>query len=666
MRITLPSSLLALVSAIATVLALAAFDGGDAVPVRAGEDARSTVRGELIVNFQRGFPPVRADIASVPGASVKRIATGGRFASVSVPVGAEDRFVGLLEAIPGIASVERNPIKHAAFIPNDELYDLQWNMPLIQAEAAWNISMGDGVTVAVLDTGIAFEGVNLFGTDHSQAPDLAGTTFVDPYDAVNGGDHPVDEDGHGTHVTGTIVQSTDNGIGVAGVAPDARVIPVKVCSFVGCPGFAIADGIIWAVDHGADIINMSLGGFSISQAERDALQYAEDHGVLVVAAAGNGGADKKGDGYLDYPAAVATVFSVAAIRYDKQKAPYSNYGLGDGAGLDIVAPGGDLSVDQNSDGYSDGVLQNTFGFRCGSAPFGDYTAFDYCYYQGTSMATPHVSGAAALLLSEHPDLTPPEVREVLRCSALDLGAPAYDPLFGAGLVQAADALSDLDKDGIVDCLDESPDPEPPFVSIASATAQSGEEVTVSLTANVDEPGLAAFAINVTFDPAVIQPVSCNTESTAVCNLNYGGAGNTVRVAGAALDPLLGPVEIAQISFLAVTETHSSTPLDIELVGFANDDLVDLIPETAVLDGEIIVEAPHLLLGDVDCDGDVDVLDLLGILQFAAGMKLPGCIGAGDVDCDGDVDAVDALKLAQYLAAIPYTVPAGCPPIGVSG
>lgn len=666
MRIKLSSSVIGVLVGIGTVCALVAIGSGAATSARAQAAASDYVPGELIVTFDPSGGSAQASVSSVDGAALTRVSSSGGFASVAVPVGMEEEYVSRLAALPGIAAVERDTLKQPAFIPNDELYDMQWNMPMIQAEAAWDVSMGDGVTVAVLDTGIAFEAVELFGNTYARAPDLADTTFVSPYDAVAGGPDPVDENGHGTHVTGTIAQNTDNGLGVAGVAPHVQIMPVKVCQFIGCPGFAIADGINWAVDHGADIINMSLGGFTISDVERDALQYAEDSGVLVVAAAGNGGSDKKGDGYLDYPAAVDTVFSVGAIRFDKKKSAYSNYGLGDHVGLDIVAPGGDLSVDQNDDGFADGVLQNTFGFSCGAAPYGTFTTFDYCYYQGTSMATPHVSGTAALLLSKHPDLTPQQVREALRCSALDLGEPGYDELFGAGLVQAADALADSDGDGTVDCLDESPDPTPPIVSIDSATVGSGEEVTVTLSGQVNDPGLAAFAINVSFDPAVVEAVDCEPSSFGVCNTHYHG-GPVVRIGAAWMPAQSGVFDIAEITFRAVATSSASTLLDIALDDFFNDDLVDLVPDTVVQDGAIFVDvAPQYPPGDVNCSGEVDVLDLLGILRDLASFAAADCIDAGDVDCDGDVDSVDALKVAQFLAGLPYTLPTGCPPIGAVG
>ena len=415
---------------------------------------------------------------------------------------------------------------------------------------------------------------------------------------------------------------------------------------------------------------MSLGGDTISLAEREALAYAEESGVFVVAAAGNGGADQIGDPFLEYPAAVDTVFAVGSVRQDQTKAPYSNFGLGDSTGIDIVAPGGDIHVDQDEDGNVDGVLQNTYAFTCGAGSFA-YDAFDYCYYQGTSMATPHVAGAAALLLSEHPDMTLDELREVLRCSALDLGDEGYDDTFGAGLVQAADALSDSDLDGTVDCLDDTIDPLPPLLSIQSVTIGVEEDATMSLDAEVGAPGLSAFWVDVAFDPTVVELVSCEPLAFGLCNPEF--APGVARVNGIAIPSLVGPATLVDFTFQAIGEAGSSSPLDLLLIDFADDALEDLKPTTVVTDGAIAIRSdvpqddpPQGPSGDVDCDFDVDSVDALFVLQFTASFAEPVCIDAGDVDCDGDRDAVDALKIAQHVANLPVTLTDACAPIGSVG
>lgn len=333
----------------------------------------------------------------------------------------------------GVEYAEPNYIAEAFLVPNDPYYPYQWhfrNNPSggIQTEAAWDISRGAGVVVAVIDTGIAYEDYRFRSQRFYQAPDLAQACFVAGYDFVENDNHPGDDNSHGTHVAGTVAQSTNNGLGVAGVAFESCLMPVKVLDRNGSGNYAaVADGIRWAADHGAKVINLSLGGSLPSNYLEEAVAYAYSKGVVIVAAAGNDGASA-----ISYPAAYDNyVIAVGATRLDETRAYYSNYGLS----LDLVAPGGDLNVDQNSDGYVDGVLQNTFNPNTKNT-----SDFGYWFFQGTSMAAPHVAGVAALVIANGNATTPEDVRSVLQNSAKDLGAAGWDETFGWGLVNAAAAL----------------------------------------------------------------------------------------------------------------------------------------------------------------------------------------------------------------------------------
>lgn len=344
-----------------------------------------------------------------------------RLVLLNVTEGKVSDVIARLKDDPDIEYIEPNYVTTASFVPNDPYYVYQWHFVKIQMEQAWDISTGAGVTVAVIDTGIAYE--NYLG--FQKAPDLAGTTFTSGYDFVNNDAHPNDDEGHGTHVCGTIAQTTNNGIGVAGIAFNAIIMPVKALDSNGVGYYSwLIDGIIWAVDHGAKIINMSLGGTADSSALEDAVDYAYNNGVALVAAAGNSGTAD-----MDYPARYTHVISVGAIRYDETRSYYSNYG----SRLDFVAPGGDITVDQNSDGYADGVLQQTFAT-------GDPTDFAYYFSQGTSMAAPHVSGLAALLYSQGVT-TPDQIKQKMIEGAKDLGSSGWDAQYGYGLIQAYDSLS---------------------------------------------------------------------------------------------------------------------------------------------------------------------------------------------------------------------------------
>jgi hypothetical protein len=299
---------------------------------------------------------------------------------------------------------------------NDPGLPYQWHIPAVQATGAWAISSGAGVVVAVIDSGVSLGG-----------EDLDCHTFVAPYNAITGttGIAAVQDDvGHGTHVAGTVAQCTNNGVGVAGVAFDASLMPVKVLDGNGDGASSwLVRGIDWARAHGADVINLSLGCSCSSAMVDDAIEAAAADGVVMVAAAGNN------NGSVLYPAKHPDVIAVGATDYDNQRASYSNWG----SGLDLVAPGGhsDLFHDANGDGLPDWVLQETH----------DNGVWGYYFSRGTSMAAPHVSGAIAILLSKEPRGDRDTVMHALESTALDLGAAGYDTVYGYGLIQIHDALA---------------------------------------------------------------------------------------------------------------------------------------------------------------------------------------------------------------------------------
>jgi len=317
---------------------------------------------------------------------------------------------------------------------DDPHQDLQWHFDAIQAESAWTESTGSDVVVAVLDTGVSKGG-----------EDLDCHIFVSPYNAITGqagAAAATDDHGHGTHVAGTVAQCTDNGVGVAGVAFDARLMPVKVLNSGGS-GFLsdIAEGIDWARTHGADVINLSLGCHGCDHPIVDeAIAAAVTDGVVIVAAAGNSSSSS-----ILYPASHPDVIGVGATDFRNLRAPYSNRG----SELDLVAPGGDNSRDDNADGFADGVLQETI---CNLEPSSCPESVDgtngwgYYFIDGTSMATAHVSGAAAILLSAHPEVSREVLRLALQQTALDLGPGGFDTSYGQGLIQIQEALSfDLER-----------------------------------------------------------------------------------------------------------------------------------------------------------------------------------------------------------------------------
>lgn len=321
-----------------------------------------------------------------------------------------DEVIATLENNPDVEWVE--PVTHVEAhgrVPNDPYWSYQWHLQNLRVNEAWDTTMGQGVVVAVVDTGVTANEDGFF-------------ELLQGYDFVEDDDRPDDMNGHGSHVAGTIGQRTNNGIGVAGVAPKVSILPVRVLDANGSgDNTSVAEGIIWAVDNGANIINLSLGGPSPSEAIADAVAYAYEQGVTVVAATGN-------DGFTDfigYPAAYRTPIAVGSVDIGNLVAFYSNQGRE----IDIVGPGGDTSGDRNGDGQVDGVLQET---RMNGS-------WGYYQLQGTSMATPHVAGVAALVYATGIH-DPDDIRDVLQTTASDLGAPGWDPVYGWGLVNPVDAV----------------------------------------------------------------------------------------------------------------------------------------------------------------------------------------------------------------------------------
>jgi len=413
------------------------------VAARPDGDVGERVADAIVVDFKDGTTAEQIDAwESKWGVDLELNSVEGVDDGIALAVGVDD-VEGALEQIrqdPNVESAEQlveyaipeteadeaeaiptrgpAPEDSDGYQPNDPDWDKQWNLRQIHMPKAWQVSKGKGVVVAVLDTGIAYEDTDEF----KQVPDLKGQKFVKGYDFVNDDDHANDDHGHGTHVAGTIAQATNNKEGVAGVAFEATLMPVKVLDHFGRGTSAdIADAIRWAADHGANVINMSLGGGGYSQVMADAVAYARKKGVTVVCAAGN-----TGQGRVEYPAAYPGAVAVAAVGPEGLKAPYSSWGKQ----LDIAAPGGDKSK-----GEQRGILQNTISPQ-------DPSKSVYAYYQGTSMATPHVAGVAALLIAAGAK-TPDQVEKALFQGADRVGGQEWSEQYGHGILNAEKALQAL-------------------------------------------------------------------------------------------------------------------------------------------------------------------------------------------------------------------------------
>ncbi len=291
---------------------------------------------------------------------------------------------------------------HASFVPSEVYYNCcQWGIKDVNVETAWDTTLGStSVRLAILDSGL-----------RKSHEDIG--NYLQGYDFVFNDNDPNDNNGHGTHVTSTAAGLTNNGLGVAGVA-QAEILPVRVLNAQGSGTHSqIANGVTYAADQGSDILSMSLGGPSGSQTMLDAINYAWNSGAIVIAASGND------NGPVGYPAAYSNAMAVGAYDQNHNRASFSNFG----SQLEISAPGVQIAAAYNRNDA------------------------DYVYQDGTSMATPIVSGVAALALTVDPTLTNTELRQLLRDTAVDYGAAGWDSSFGYGGVDAAAAVAAAQSGG---------------------------------------------------------------------------------------------------------------------------------------------------------------------------------------------------------------------------
>jgi serine protease len=448
--------------------------------VRAAREGLDHVPGEVIVKFRDGFPS-GAEARAVASALSLRREPAVRWIGDAALVLLEEEPDALaaaeaLAAEPQVEYAEANYLYRLHARPNDPFYGEQWNLEVLDMERAWAINPGGSsdVVVAVVDTGLAFQTASYrflywdgrafvpVVVPFAEADDLiAPGRVVSPTDFIWGDDKPLDMVGHGTHVAGTIGQLTNNGRGVAGMASNVRIMPLKVCfgpwdvqfwyngqgvegwaelDDEGCDTASVAAAVRFAADNGAKVINLSLGGPQPSSALRDAIAYAVQKGVFVAAAMGN---EFEEGNPVSYPAAYAGdiggLVSVGAVGRSLTRASYSNTG----PHVELAAPGGD-SAPQGCAGL---VAQQTlnpssFAYPPALLRVPRFDVLGYMCQMGTSMATPHVAGAAALLISQG-ITSPAAVEAALRRFARDLGPAGLDDEYGSGLIQPRDALRGL-------------------------------------------------------------------------------------------------------------------------------------------------------------------------------------------------------------------------------
>jgi serine protease len=398
-----------LAAATLTALAPRAMASGLPIPEDLGDDA-TEIAGQIIVDVKDDATETDVqDLARTYGLSLTPnsawSATHDKLELAKVAVDGEDDVLARLSRDPRVEHAERANLLRVSFVPDDPGYgDKQWHLQRVHAEQAWNFTCGRGVTVAIIDTGVACYDHGGF----SKGSDLSGTRCEGGWDFVSDRAEAADDHGHGTHVAGTVAQTTDNGKGVAGLAFCATLMPIKVLTKQGYGTTAdVAEGIRFAADHGAQVINMSLGGNIKSQILEDAVNHAAKKGSIVVAAAGNSGRS------VGWPAAYPGVIAVSATDQNDKIAWFSSRG----PEITIGAPGVD-------------VVQQTIcngGIKCET----------FASFKGTSMASPHVAGAAAMLVGMGMD------DKDAVTAALAKSAVAKDDakLYGAGVLDAGAAVA---------------------------------------------------------------------------------------------------------------------------------------------------------------------------------------------------------------------------------
>lgn len=346
-------------------------------------------------------------------------------AVLRVAAGQEAAVARRLAARPEVVYALPIPQARALAVPNDPRLPSQWALSTIGAPLAWSvITSSSQQIVAVVDTGVdlghpdlasriwtnpgEIAGNSIDDDGNGLADDVSGWSFVSDTGAVS------DDHGHGTHVAGIAAAATDNAVGVAGVSWGASIMPVKVLDSSGSGGYDdVAQGVLYAAHNGARVVNLSVGGPDPFPPLQEALAYAREHGVLVVAAAGNHRDGTDDPPFVFYPAAYPEAMAVAATDSSDRRAAFSNYGVE----VSVAAPGA-------------GILSTCRGGG-------------YCEMSGTSMASPHVAGLAALVWSQHPEYTPSQVAATIQLTAVDVNTathPGRDIYLGYGRIDAGRAV----------------------------------------------------------------------------------------------------------------------------------------------------------------------------------------------------------------------------------
>lgn len=620
----------------------------DLVPY--GRPRREMVAGEVLVGLEdeadveaseSGISKRGGRVAGRPGSPFRRV-------RLEVPESFDEvdraRYtlsrIAALRSTPGVRYAEPNYVCRAHAEPDDTHYNLQWHYELLHLPEAWNLTVGSSsVIVAVIDTG------------QRNHPDLVGR-LGGGYDFISSVSNAADGDGqdpdptdpgdesspngtssfHGTHVAGTIGAATDNGQGVAGVTWLSVVMHLRALGRQGGSIADIADAIRYAArlpngsgalpSERAHVINMSLGGAAWTQTMQDAIDAARAAGVVIFASAGN-----EASSFPSYPAAHDGVISISAVDVGGDLAPYSNHG----STIDLAAPGGDLSVDRDGDGYPDGVLSTLYDDSESPAePV-------YVFYQGTSMACPHAAGVAALLLAVDPALTPAEIETILEVTANDLGPVGRDDTYGHGLIDAHAAVLAA-QGGVTDTplLLLSPTSMSFGASrtdlTATVTNGGGGTLTVSsldVATQSGDPWLSASMIGPGDTTRNVLGIGVSVDRTGLTDGGYSGRVTVTSTGGTKLLQVLmtvgsraPPIPDALLYVLAIDASTWETVQEVVL----DPSVTSAFSFPELPPGVYVVAAGT----DLDDDGLIcDEGEWCGVYPVT-GEPVPMVLGAGDV------------------------------------
>ena len=522
---------------------------------------------------------------------------------VTVEAGEEEAEIAAFMKDPHVLYAQPNYLYQCSeVVPSDPLYIRyqQTYMQLIKAEQGWDITKGNSaVTIAVIDTGINLGHEDLAGVCYKQANTIENIITYDDA-SLN------DVRGHGTHVAGIIAAQMNNGLGGAGVAPGCKIMPIRagVNDFT---SVAIDRAIRYAVNNGADVINMSLGGTAFDKILLEACYFAEENGVVVLVAAGNNNSTA-----FEYPASNPTVIGVTGV-----EAAGNSAGFTHNVSVKVAAPG-----------------RNIYSTYIGGSNA-------YTLSGGTSQASPMVAAVCGLIISQHPGITTDEVRQILYSTAQDAGTKGYDVIFGYGIVNMFAALqtNPVKSDSF----------EPNNVNGLATPIASRSEITANFRYaddvdvyqfSIDTAAELKISVTAPSDLAVIEPYLIPRSTTVWRDLFSYRRSNPLKLktitAGSTFEKTytLEPGDYF-ISMSADTRgTFSSR--DYKLVLYSEE------------------IKPKILYGDVFADGEINSKDLTLLAQYLAGWPFDLSMDllnleAADVYVDGVIDTKDVVKLAQYLA-----------------